>query len=404
MIHRFRVINFQSIRDEVELDFRVAGTAPALECLPESQSRDDVRLPAVVALVGPNGAGKTTLLKALFHALYFAHASYGNPEAQNVAVFAPSLAPSGISAPTRVEVELEARLPIPGAGGPCHTFRYTIEIGRDNPSPVKAFVAYEALHYFPSGRPRRLLERRNGEPLYVARETQVRPKDDRLTAISNLPRTSALSALGAMGAGLFPSFKAELEKIGSIFHDAPINGLDQKLANVYSADSQLVTKITESLSRFDLGINAMDVLSLKDGSPVLTFSHRGLSSPVIMQSESSGTKQLVRAFPLIESALSQGKPLIFDGLDSDLHADLALEIINRFRRKETNPHKAQLICSLHNMAILEDLEKEEVVIVDKSRNGVTDAYFATEISGLRRGGSLLRQYRNGVMGGLPVIG
>ena len=72
MIHRFRVSNFQSIRQSVELDFRIPGTTPELPCFRRSSARPDVRLPNVIALVGPNGSGKTTVLRALMTAIRFA--------------------------------------------------------------------------------------------------------------------------------------------------------------------------------------------------------------------------------------------------------------------------------------------------------------------------------------------
>ena len=93
-----------------------------------------------------------------------------------------------------------------------------------------------------------------------------------------------------------------------------------------------------------------------------------------------------------------------DALDRDFHTELSVEIIDWFRREDSNPHNAQLICSLHNLSILDDLEKEEVFIVEKGLNGATDIYGALEIAGLRRGGNLQKQYRSGVMGGLPTFG
>ncbi len=401
MIHRFIVSNFRSIRDEVELDFRVAGTAPDIECLPVSQSRDDVRLPTVVAFIGPNGSGKTTLLFALFSTLRFAHASYGNSDIQ---VFIPFFAPSGLSATTRVEIDFDVNLPLCGTIGTSNMLRYVIEVTRDGSKNSTAKVSYESLHFFPKGRPRRLLERRADEPAYVSSETKLRPRDDRLAAVSNLTGVSAISALGAMGAGIFPELRNELGKIGSYYEGESFHGRDEQIANLYSNAPLAVERLEERLPQWDIGISGMQVRQLGNGKPGLAFAHRGLDSPVLMQLESSGTKQLVRTFPFLDSALMQGQLSIFDGLDSDLHTDLALEIINWFRRKETNPHKAQLLCSLHNTDILEELEKEEIVIVEKTREGATEAYMASDISGLRRDGNLRRQYRSGVLGGLPVIG
>ena len=77
MIHKFRVSNFQSIREAIELDFRIPGTTPEIACFRKSRSRPDVRLSSVIALIGPNGSGKSTLLRAIVETFRFIAHSYG---------------------------------------------------------------------------------------------------------------------------------------------------------------------------------------------------------------------------------------------------------------------------------------------------------------------------------------
>lgn len=93
-----------------------------------------------------------------------------------------------------------------------------------------------------------------------------------------------------------------------------------------------------------------------------------------------------------------------DDFDADLHADLAAEIVGWFQSKERNMHGAQLICSSHNLALLDDLEKEEVFIAEKDRNGATHAYGVRQVAGVRRSEDLRKLYRGGVLGGLPTLG
>ena len=93
-----------------------------------------------------------------------------------------------------------------------------------------------------------------------------------------------------------------------------------------------------------------------------------------------------------------------DALDNDLHADLVDEILGWFRREDTNPRNAQLICSLHGLSALDDLEKEEVFIVEKDREGATRAYGVRDVEGIRRSSDLRKLYRSGALGGLPAFG
>ena len=106
----------------------------------------------------------------------------------------------------------------------------------------------------------------------------------------------------------------------------------------------------------------------------------------------------------LDTALETGGLAVMDALDNDLHADLVDEILGWFRREDTNPRNAQLICSLHGLSALDDLEKEEVFIVEKDREGATRAYGVRDVEGIRRSSDLRKLYRSGALGGLPSFG
>ena len=92
--------------------------------------------------------------------------------------------------------------------------------------------------------------------------------------------------------------------------------------------------------------------------PSLYAEHHGLDDLIIFESESSGTKNFTFLFPRISFVLETGHILLADDFDRDLHPDLVLEIISWFQSSERNPHGAQLLCTLHNSAILESLKRK----------------------------------------------
>ena len=321
-----------------------------------------------------------------------------------VSGFIPFLAPDTKAALTQIELHFDARLPNYAGGKDASLLRYTLELERDNSiGLLPSRVGYEALHCFPKGRPRRIFERRGGKEIHIAREANVRSRDDRLAAIPQ--NASAISALARMGVGLFPQIAQDFANV-----QTNIAGVDpwrpdsETITRHYREDPRLLEQVSDKLRRFDLGIGKMVPQMLPDGTWLLTFAHHGLDTAVVLDSESAGTRHLVHVFPQLNYALHNGNMVIMDALDRDFHTELSVEIIDWFRREDSNPHNAQLICSLHNLSILDDLEKEEVFIVEKGLNGATDIYGALEIAGLRRGGNLQKQYRSGVMGGLPTFG
>ena len=404
MIHRFRVNNFQSIREDVELDLRIPGTTPKMSCFRASPSRPDIRLPSVVILVGPNGSGKTALLRAMKATFRFAAVSYRHHYSDSTDEFIPFLSSETMTAPTRIEIEFDASWLDPGSRKANSLLRYTLVLAREEESGLAPTqVEYEALHAFPKGRPRRVLERSRDEPIYISRELRVRPHDDRLSCIP--PNASVISALAEMKAGVFPEIAQDIDNVRTnLFGSDPWWADTKAITRFYQENQDLLDKISNQLQRFDFGIRGMQLLQLKDGQWKLVLDHADLGTSLMLASESAGTRHLVRIFPQLRFVLDTGHLAIMDAIDSGFHPDLSAEVLGWFRQERTNPCNAQLICTLQNLSVLDDLEKEEVFIVQKDRHGVTHVHGAREVAGLRRDGSLQKLYRSGSMGGLPVFG
>ena len=402
MLHWIRVNNFQSIRDPVTLDFRIPRTTPERPWLRRPTARPDIRVPTVIALIGPNGSGKSTWLRALADTIRFAISSYGYQPGP-VPQFPAFVSDEAFGTRTRIDVEFDAPWLLSGPDEPNRVFRYALELLRGTPNYFPDKVGYEALHDFPRGRPRRLMERRGDGSVYVAREISIRPSDDRLASVP--ANASVLSTLSRMGVEAFSEIVGSLAQVQmNVTAVDPIR-LDTETVTHYFRDNpEVKDRMSDRLGRFDLGIEGMDVQQWDDGKWHLAFPHFGLNRPIPFEAESAGTRHVVHVFPALNFALETAGIAVMDALDNDLHADLVDEILSWFRREDTNPGNAQLICSLHSLSVLDELEKEEVYIVEKSREGVTDAYSVRDIQGVRRSADLRKLYRGGALGGLPSFG
>ena len=402
MLHSIRVNNYQSIRDRFALDFRVPGTTPERPWLRRPTARPELRVPTVIALIGPNGAGKTAWLRTLAQTVHFAVNSYGYSPGR-IAGFPAFASEEALTMPTRIEVEFDAPWLLSGPEEPNQMFRYTLELDRGTPDFFPDAVGYEALHDFPRGRPRRLMERRGDRPVQVAKEMAIRPSDDRLASVP--ANASVLSTLARMGAETFSGIVDGLTQVQTNVSAIDPIRLDDETVSLYFRDNpQVKDRISDKLGRFDLGIENMRVMRMNDGTWHLVFSHAGLGPDIPFLQESAGTRHVVRAFPALNFSLETGGLAVMDAIDNDLHADLVDEILGWFRREETNPRNAQLICSLHSLSVLDDLEKEELFIVEKDRGGGTGAYGVRDVQGVRRGADLRKLYRGGALGGLPSFG
>ena len=397
MIYKITISNFGSIRDTVELDFRVPGTTPSLPNFRERPDIPGIRIPAVIAILGANGAGKTTVLNAINHTLRFVLHSHNHAAS---AILHPFFSKSGFVRPTRIEVSFASAHFLDDDDDRAALYRYELELARDPANPLSTYVDYEALLDFPNGRQRRIFERKSNEPVHIVREAGINSRDRAVQATR--PEVSLISTLAA---SFVPMFVAIRNNLSRIYSPPESWRPDEELtANNYTGNATLVSAASRQLQRIDLGIESIEVAELPGNRRELAFVHRGLDLPLVMAQESAGTRNFLSHFPFLSNALDEGQVFLLDALDTEFHADLAAEVIHWFQSQETNPHGAQLICTLHNLAVLENLEKEEVVIVEKNRDGVTTAYGLWQVKGLRRSANLYREYRSGDLGGVPVIG
>lgn len=404
MIHTFSVSNYHSIREEVVLDLRIPGTAPDLPHFRRSEARPDIRLPSVVVLIGPNGSGKTTLLNALVATARIASSASPTEEKNPIKAFLPFFSPATREAPTRFCVEFDTDWLAPGEGR--QLFRYELVIERNDAEVQNTSFRYEALSYFPKGRPRRLFERSGDAkaPIYVSSEFGIKPKDERLKAVRE--DASVIATLNLLNVPLAKrmanSMRWVLSSSNTAYHgkwEFPTKTIIQ----VFEQNPKIRAWAKEHIQSSDLGIQSFDIGHDYEEKKVL-FNHHGLDAPVYLDFESSGTKRLFHLLPQIRLALDTGVPAGLDDIDGDLHVDIAGEVLNWFRSQETNPNDAQLFVTSHNVGLLDDLEKEEVFITEKDGNGATRVHGAQDVRGLRRDARLYPKYRAGVLGGLPKIG
>lgn len=403
MIVSFSVENYHSIREEVVLDLRIPGTAPDLPRFRRSAAKPDIRLPSVVVLIGPNGSGKTTLLRALITIAQIASSASPTEKNNPISTVQPFFSAETRGKPTQFSVEFETDWLAPGEAR--QLFRYELAVVRDDSGLEGHSFHYEVLSSFPKGRPRRLFERGGpGEPVYASSEFGLKTNDDRLKAVR--ADASVIATLALFNVPLAMRIVNDMQSVlwsSNIVYHGKWEPPTKTIIQLFEENPGLMAWGKKRIQSSDLGIHGFDIRSLS-GKKVVFFKHHGLDVPVLEHFESSGTKNLFHLLPQIYFALNRGIPAVLDEVDGDLHVDIAVEVLNDFRSRETNTNDAQLFVTSHNVGLLDDLEKEEIFIVGKDGNGATKVHGVQDVRGLRRDARLYPKYRAGVLGGLPKIG
>ena len=136
----------------------------------------------------------------------------------------------------------------------------------------------------------------------------------------------------------------------------------------------------------------------------LASNHKGKIVPSIYY-DSTGTKKMVAIASYIVDALTQGKVLVVDELDSSLHFKLTRAIVALFNN-DLNKN-AQLIFTLHDITLLDCkklFRKDQIWFANKDENGASIyplTKFTAEHGNTRSNSDLITKYECGDFSALP---
>ncbi len=396
MIHRIEIENYGSIREAQVIDLALPATTPIMDRFVTSHGALNVRLPTVVAFFGPNAAGKTTVLRAVTSTIDFVIHSFNLAPDSSIPYFQPFRSAKCANYPTRIVLDFDAEW-INGAG---HVYRYQLIIG-NSPQRAAERVLTETL-LIRDGRRFRMLFRRDENAIRCSREFALSSSDSLLKAV----RTNA-SVVATMAQLNHPLFRTIWQDISLTQRN--IRGPELFRPDINSSIAFLhdnpdaLKELVKQLTRVDCGLHDMKILISANGL-VASFEHEGLDTALLVTEESHGTQRFLAIFPVLWFTLQTGRPALIDEFDVDLHALLIPELLRWFQDPQINTNRAQLFLATHNVAIMENLEKEEIFLVEKSPSGASTVIPLRDIAGLRREPSLQRKYLGGVFGAIPNIG
>ncbi len=396
MLHRYRFKNFFSFAEETEVSFQLNRQVPVSNLV--FQSPSGVRLSKALAAIGPNASGKTNVLKPLAFLGWFVSYSFtsGKP-GDDIPVQAHFFSDSEDS---EFEIEFEVN---------GHQYRYWLVVNPER-------VVHESLHLKTSKYFSFIFRRDWHEPSsaydirqqkfgFAAGEAKkVRPNASLIATAAqyNVPLAKEL-------VDYFSRFHSNVNYSGR-YHFEARNVLEA--ADFFIDRPALRTQMSEVLSSLDLGLDEVII----DSQPVLgngagkngkrniphgvhRMGRRQLALPFWY--ESSGTQA---AFVLLEKilpVLEHGGVVIIDEMEADLHPDMITAILDLFIDPDRNPHNAQIIFTCHAHEILNDLQKDQVLLIEKDTDGFSEAWRLGDMRGVRRDDNLYAKYRAGAYGAVP---
>jgi AAA15 family ATPase/GTPase len=207
--------------------------------------------------------------------------------------------------------------------------------------------------------------------------------------------------------------------------------------NAISEKTKVGNKILETLKKFDIGINDIDIreiniendlhipkemkkkydeLKKKNKEFTIVEAHslhkkydndyNFITNEVFEfdEEESAGTQKLLAVLGPIFDSLIRGELIFIDELDSRLHPNIVSHLIKLFNSKETNPNNAQLVFNTHNTNLLNEnlFRRDQIWFTQKNRYGEAKLYSLNEIK-IRKEENFELNYLEGKYGGTPFI-
>jgi len=149
------------------------------------------------------------------------------------------------------------------------------------------------------------------------------------------------------------------------------------------SDDEFLLKLLANKNNSDIEIN-------------LIYNINGKEILIPIEEESEGIQNIFKLGSFMSDALSNGKIVLFDELESGFHTLLAKKIIEIFIKNKEN---SQLIFTTHNTALLDlDIFRRDQIYFTK-RNKETDftsSYFSlSDIKGIRKSTDIEKAYLKG---------
>lgn len=403
MIHQFKVKNFSSFADEACVDFTVGKGAPNTDAFVTTPFGD--RLSKLMVVIGPNGSGKTNLLKALVFLRWFMLHSFADSAKEGENFFLPFLGAVTKKSSFSVQFSLAEKI-----------YKYEIDF-------TLGGVLKEAL-YFQNKRGFSYIFKCNRDNSLSNLKIKIQDLEGVSTEyLKPMMRKncSFFSLLNQMGenplakiATYFDIFTTNVN-VGSNI-DPFLGHLNFELPQIekyYSDNSSALKWASQQLVSLDFGLSDINIHKIPkaDGAEESADSYLTLANhssdgnefqlPLVC--ESRGTKKLYVLLGKLYAVLQNGGIAVLDEFEADLHPNLLASLLELFIAPETNPLNAQLFFSCHAPEVLTQLDKTQVLLVEKDDDCRSEAWRLDSVKGVRRDDNLYAKYMSGAYAAVPRI-
>ena len=396
MIHKLSFKNFYSFMDGAEIDLVVNKNAPDTDAYFTDEFGN--KLTKFMAFVGPNASGKTNLLKSLAFMKWFVVDSFSALTPDEDIAFKPFLfCADSDKRSSSFDIEFETNKKI---------YKYELELNTKKIISEKLSIKEEKRFKILFDRS---WNKEKNEYDFNFKRFDVPANFAQITRSNASILSTARQVNHKQSieiANYLSAIQTNIVEGGKV----PMEGLADAI-KYYQENPEIKAKAEEILSRFDLGLAKINIQKVETSDKkvvyVPTGSHKYIDGSkeysLPFQYESRGTQNLLFLLRTILVVLQSGGVAVLDEMDNDLHPLMIPEIINLFSSETYNPKKAQLLFSTHSVQILNKLDKQQIILVEKNDKGISEAWNLADMKGVRADDNFYAKYMAGAYGAIPKV-
>lgn len=396
-IYSFGFENFYSFEAATDVSFVMDKRSSFNEKSFESPISGE-RVSKVLAVVGANGSGKTNLIKPLAYMLWFITDSFfESPDHDKSAIHSHIFSEDSL---IKFHLEFDA-----------DGVRYRYSLVMDHKD-----VHSESLDKKTSRLWSKVFSREwdaLDEKYIISRKgfgsAQI-PLDDVRRKVSLISLAAQYKSKEAFA--ISETLKRFTTNIGMFGRDAYYSSDTKEASLYYSKNEDKRVEMTRFLKDQDFGVEDIFInpydRTEEDGSvskqlmPMVTHVRNNKKSWLPLLYESNGTQSAYYLLSKILPLLETGGIMIYDELEGDLHPHMIEPFLNLFFNKRTNPHDAQLIFTTHSLEVLNELQKNQILLVEKN-DCSSEAWKLSDMDGVRSDDNFYAKYMSGAYGAIPKI-
>ena len=393
--------NIYSIKDPIRIDFRAANlhTTQAKMLANNTFEWNGQKILKTVGLFGANAAGKSNIICAILFFCRTILESHQYNINKKVFDFQPFKFDNYGTRPTRFYINFVHN-------NIEYEYQYTLSTKE---------ILSESLYYYPSSRKAKIFERKAGEKNYTfGAKLILRPKE---VADSLLPNNLYLSRASASNREL------AIEVYNFFLHDFMLDLFPAQSDYVQAAFNNYKPLILKALDICDSDICNIELRKKSVLNPTRLLQPNGDTTIVYLPAqepifktyhkqnpelqfdmeteESEGTKRLFHIVMRFIDIIRNGKSLMLDEFDRQLHVRLADFIIDMVH---ATAH-SQMLFTSHNTNLIDTkrFRKDQILFVSKRQDGSTELYSLFDFKNFRENMDAEKGYLQGRFNAVPNI-